>query len=106
VILVPLFACTALAAQTAAPSVPLEEPPAPQEGRKNQRVDRIHVEDTGVVIEEIRYGGQTQSIKVKPKSNMPAYEFQPTDLARSRPADSREGLGAATSQRVWNIFDF
>ena len=101
-ILVPLLAWTALAAQTALP--PQTSPPA--EGRKNQRVERIHHEDAGATIDELRYGGQTQSITVQPKADVPQYEIQPTDMARSRPGDHRDGLSSATGQRVWNVFKF
>jgi hypothetical protein len=90
------MACAAVAAQTA----------PPLEGRKNQKVEQIRVEDDAVVIEEIRYAGQTQSVTVKPKANMPEYEIQPTDMARSRPGDHRDGLSSATGQRVWNILKF
>ncbi len=101
-ILVPLLAWTALAAQTALPP----QTPAPAEGRKNQRVERIHHEDAGATIDELRYGGQTQSITVQPKADVPQYEIQPTDMARSRPGDHRDGLSSATGQRVWNVFKF
>jgi hypothetical protein len=102
ILLAPLLAWTALAAQT----VPAPQSPAPVEGRKNQRIERIHVEDGGARIDELRYGGQTQSIVVQPKADVPEYEIQPTDLARSRPADHRDGLSNATGQRVWNLFRF
>ncbi len=101
-ILIPLLALTAVAAQT----VPPPQAPAPAEGRKNQRIERIHHEDKGVRIDELRYGGQTQSIVVQPKADVPEYEIQPTDLARSRPADHRDGMSSATGQRVWNLFRF
>ena len=104
-LLLTLLAWTALAAQTVPPA-PLVQEPQPLEGRKNQRVQRIHVEDEGASIDEMRYGGQTQSITVKPKANVPEYEIQPTDLARSRPADHRNGMSSATGQRVWNVFRF
>jgi starvation-inducible outer membrane lipoprotein len=105
-LLLPLLACTALSAQTQPAAAPLVQEPPPAEGRKNQRVERIHVEDTAVVIDEVRYGGQTQSITVQPKANVPEYEIQPTDLGRSRPADNRDGMSSATGQRVWNVFKF
>ena len=105
-LLVPLLAWTAVCAQTAAPSAPLVQDSPPLEARKNQRVERIHIEDAGVQIDEVRYGGQTQSITVQPKANVPEYEIQPTDLARSRPADHRGGMSSATGQRVWNVFRF
>lgn len=75
------------------------------EPRKNQKIERIRVEDAGNRIDEVRVGGQTQSITVQPKAGVPAYEVPPGDMARSRPADSREGF-AGKSQRVWNLFNF
>jgi hypothetical protein len=112
-LLAPLLAWTALAAQTvpapqstASQSTTPAESPAAAEGRKNQRIERIHVEDGGARIDELRYGGQTQSIVVQPKADVPEYEIQPTDLARSRPADHRDGLSSARGQRVWNLFRF
>jgi starvation-inducible outer membrane lipoprotein len=104
-LIAPLLACTALAAQTV-PAPPLVQESQATEGRKNQKVQRIRVEDAGAVIDEVRYGGQTQSITVQPKANVPEYEIQPTDLARSRPADHRDGMSSATGQRVWNVFKF
>jgi hypothetical protein len=101
-LLAPILAWTVVAAQT----VPPPPTSAPAEGRKNQRVERIHHEDAGVRIDELRYGGQTQSIVVQPKAIVPEYEIQPTDLARSRPADHRDGMSSATGQRVWNLFRF
>jgi hypothetical protein len=101
-LLVPLLAWAAVAAQT----VPPAQPSAPADARKNQRVERIHIEDGGARIDELRYGGQTQSIVVQPKADVPEYEIQPTDLARSRPADKRDGMSSATGQRVWNLFRF
>ena len=75
------------------------------EPRKNQKIERLRAEDDGAIIEELRVGGQTQQVTVQPKANVPPYEMQPSDMARTRPADSREGL-AGRSQRVWNIFGF
>ena len=101
------LASTAALAQTpAAPPAPLVQDAPALEGRKNQKVENIHVEDSRVSIDEVRYGGQTQSITVHPKDQMPEYEIQPTDLARSRPADHRDGMSSATGQRVWNLFKF
>jgi hypothetical protein len=95
----------AAAATTALAQAPLErEPVGP--GRKNQKVEHIRHEDAGNVIEEVRVGGQAQSVTVQPKgSGMPAYEMQPSDLARTRPADRREGSVGGT-QRVWNFLNF
>ena len=102
-LLLALAAWTAASAQTAPPLVQTEEHADP---RHNQKIQRIRVEDDGARIDELRVGGQTQSITVQPKAGVPEYEFQPTDLARSRPADNRDGLSSPSSQRVWNIFKF
>ena len=104
-LLVPFLACTALAAQTV-PAPPLVQESQQTEGRKNQKVERIRIEDGGTRIDEVRYGGQTQSIVVQPKADVPEYEMQPTDLSRSRPADHRDGMSNATGARVWNLFKF
>jgi hypothetical protein len=93
-------------AAVAADALPPPDGTEVLDGRKNQRIERIHVEDNGASIDELRVGGQTQDVKVKPKNGAPEYEIQPTDLARSRPADNRDGLGSATGQRVWNILHF
>ena len=96
-------AWTAVSAQTAPPLVQEQQQADP---KRNQKIERIRVEDDANKIDELRVGGQTQSITVQPKSGLPEYEFQPTDLARSRPGDNRDGLSSPSSQRVWNIFKF
>jgi hypothetical protein len=73
--------------------------------RKNQKIERIHVEDAGNTIDELRVGGQTQNITVQPKAAVPSYEIQTGDLAHSRPADGRDGF-AERKPRVWNVFGF
>jgi hypothetical protein len=104
-LLAPFLAWTALAAQTP-PAAPLVRESQQIEGRKNQKVERIHVEDKGVRIDEVRYGGQAQSIVVQPKGDMPEYEIQPSNLSRTRPADHRDGMSNATGTRVWNFLKF
>ncbi len=79
------LACTPLQAQTP----PSAAVPAPLEGRKNQKVERIRVEDGATLIDEVRYAGQTQSITVQPKGGARAYEVQP-----------------GSGQRVWNVLNF
>ena len=59
--------------------------PEPLSGRSNQRTERIQIEDAGSRVDELRVGGQTQNISVQPKTgNLPAYEVQSPDGARSR----------------------
>jgi hypothetical protein len=79
-----------------------EQPP----GRLNQRTERIQLEDAGSRVDEVRVGGQTQSISVQPKSSdMPSYEVQSPDGARSR-AGARNGAETTTAPRVWNVLKF
>ena len=75
-------------------------------GRANQRTERIQVEDAGSRVDELRVGGQTQTISVQPKTgNMPGYEVQSPDGARSR-AGSNSGAETTTAPRVWNVLKF
>jgi len=72
--------------------------------RLNQRTERIQVEDAGSRVDELRIGGQTQSITVQPKTgNAPEYEVQPSDGVRNRP---RNGAETVTGPRVWNVMKF
>lgn len=59
------------------------------DGRRNQKIERIRLEDSGSVIDEVRYGGRTQSISVQPKAAVPRYEVEPV-----------------TGQRFWNVLNF
>jgi hypothetical protein len=79
--------------------------PEPLDPKKNQKIERIVVEDAGSRVDELRVGGETKSITVQPKAAVPAYEMLPNDLARTRPADRRDGMSSGT-QRVWNVLGF
>lgn len=103
-ILPPLLAVLLPLSVLAQAQAPLQREPA-GEPRKNQKIERIHVEDNGNKIDEVRVGGQTQSVTVQPKANVPPYELQPSDLARSRPDDTRDGT-VGKKQRVWNVLGF
>ncbi len=97
------LACMA-AAQTPA-AVPA--PPESLEGRQNQKIERIRHDDAGSRIDEVRVGGQTQSIPVQPKvEGLPAYDVQPASMLRGRPRDPREGLDNTGGQRSWNVLRF
>jgi hypothetical protein len=99
-VLVPLL----LAAAGVHAQAPIEREPA-GDPRRNQKVELIRVEDNANRIDEVRVGGQTQSVTVQPKAGAPAYQLQPDDMARSRPSESREGF-SGRKQRVWNVFGF
>lgn len=102
-----LLAAPVFAQQPAAgnaPAQPAEQAAAQPTDKNNQKAEYIRVEDAGSRIDEVRIGGQTQSIHVQPKvGSMPGYEVKPTDGARSRP----DGFGDTQSKkRVWNIGNF
>ena len=100
-----LFAVSSLClAQTpAAPASATQTAPAT---RPDQVIQRIRIEDAGSRIDEVRVGGQTQSITVQPKTgtNVPAYEIKPSDNARGAAPSSSNGDTAGS--RVWNVLKF
>ncbi len=79
---------------------------APPTGRPDQRIERIHVEDAGAKIDELRVGGETQRITVQPKSGLPAYEILPSDGKNSPPGLTREGAPRGNGERVWKVLSF
>lgn len=95
-----LVACAASQATAADPAAANAA-----DGRRNQQIERIRIEDAGSRVDELRVGGETRSIAVQPKNGLPAYEMQPTDGARARVFD-RDGLSSTTAQRVWNVLKF
>jgi hypothetical protein len=102
--------CAPALAQTAAPAparAPVLEPATnPTSSRPDPAIQRIRVEDAGSRIDEVRVGGETQSITVQPKANVPAYEVQPTDGTKGGgTAPSTSGAGSA-GKRVWNVLKF
>ena len=79
--------------------------PTPGDGRPGQRIERIHVEDAGGAVDEVRYGGQTQSIQVRPKADVPSYEILPEAGPHQR-TPARDGVPGGAGQRVWNVHKF
>ena len=80
-----------------APGTARATDPAIEPSRSNQTIERIRTEDGGSRIDELRVGGQTQSIVVQPKGDMPAYEIKPADV---RGSPSQGGA------RMWNFLRF
>ncbi|GAA4348114.1 hypothetical protein GCM10023165_33640 [Variovorax defluvii] len=100
----------ALAAPLAAVHAQSAPPPdagqaAPESPRRNQKIEYIHVEDAGARVDEVRYGGQTQSITVQPKANVPSYEVLPNYGGRDRQGQGETG-GNGNGPRVWNVLKF
>jgi hypothetical protein len=96
-----LAACSCLALPALAQTAPAA---APQQdtARPSPRVERITHEDKLSRIEELRVGGQTQSIEVQPKNGAPAYNITPqrsTDASGNGP-NQRSGNAGKSSWRV------
>lgn len=64
--------------------------------RPERAIERLRTQDAGSRIDELRVGGETQSISVQPAGNAPAYEVRPANSA------GQEGAGA----RFWNVLKF
>lgn len=104
-------ATVSMAQTSASPAAPAAVTPAPDaappaQGRPDKAGQRIRTEDAGVRIDELRVGGETQSITVQPKTgiNVPAYEVRPSDTAKSSsPSSSSSDTNGA---RVWNVLKF
>ena len=99
-----LLTCFACACAAAAQTLPPVQDSPPLDPKKNQKIERIHVEDNAVAIDEVRYAGQTESVTVQPKDGLPAYEIQPPTQSRQGTSDARRGTAAG--DRVWSVFSF
>ena len=97
-------------AQTAPPASPDGRDALPKQeqgkGRIEQKIEHIHVEDSGARVDEVRYGGQTQSITVQPKANVPAYEVLPANNYGRSPQGQAETGSGGNGPRVWNVLKF
>ena len=64
-------------------------------------------EDNNATVDELRVGGQTQSITVKPNSSAPAYQVMPngavSTLNQGQPPVKSD---SETSRVWWNVFKF
>ncbi|MDD2918359.1 hypothetical protein [Rhodoferax sp.] len=78
---------TPIATTPASPASATVQPDTPSKAQP--RVEHIQVEDSGARIDEVRVGGETQSISVQPKNNMPAYQVAPK-----------------TGERTWKVLGF
>ncbi len=85
-------------AQAPAPQSNTASTPAAS-SRPERAVERLRTQDAGSRIDELRVGGETQSITVQPAGNAPAYEVRPADASRST---GQDGAGA----RFWNVLKF
>lgn len=102
----------AVFAQNPQPPAPVpaqdqQQDPDKAAGRQNQKIERIHVEDSGATIDELRVGGQTRDITVKPKNSAPAYQVMPNAEDRGRSQGQSDSSASDGGSRVWwNVFKF
>ena len=76
------------------------------DSRRDQRIERIRIEDAGSRIDELRVGGETQSIVVSPKGGMPSYDIIPGSANRKLARGERGHSGVAGGTRVWKVLGF
>lgn len=93
--ILPLFLLGLSPVWAAAPAAPID-----------QRIQRIEVQDADVHINELRVGGETQTITVQPTNGLPAYEVVPANGARNRAIDGRDGGQGSVGTRTWKLFNF
>lgn len=98
-VLAPLFNAQA---QTPPAAPPADAAPAPAASARD-RIERITHEDGLSRIDELRVGGQTQSIEVQPKNGAPAYQITTEPgvaLSNRDVAGQRTGTAGRSSWRV------
>jgi hypothetical protein len=90
IVLFVLLACAAAHAQAPLPAGGAQPVVRDNQaaGRTSQRIERVRIEDAGARVDELRYGGETQSIIVQPKTDLPEYQVR------------------SDGARVWNVFKF
>ena len=74
--------------------------------RPEPSIQRIRTEDAGARIDEVRVGGETQSITVQPKANVPSYEVLPSDATKGGGTEPSTSGAGSTGKRVWNVLKF
>ena len=77
---------------------------APAADKIDQRIEKIHHEDAGSRIDELRVGGETKSITVQPKGNVPPYELG-TEGGNQSPSASKPESGKGGSPG-WKVKEF
>lgn len=67
---------------------------------------RIHQQDRGSTIDELRVGSQTQEINVQPAGRAPAYQVRPNNNNTMRSKSGAHSSDGANGPRVWNVIKF
>lgn len=80
--------------------------PAAQPAKPAAPTVRIHKQDAGSSIEELRVGSQTQEINVKPAGRAPAYQVRPNNNNTMRSRSGAHSSDGTNGPRVWNVIKF
>ena len=96
----PLAVQAATTAASTAPALASSDDTASPE----RKVEHIQHQDQSVTIDELRVGGQTQSIEVKPSNDkLRPYQVQP-DKADAGISD--KSTSKSLTNRSWKLFNF
>ncbi|MEN9844634.1 MAG: hypothetical protein RLZZ612_2463 [Pseudomonadota bacterium] len=75
----------------------------------NPRVERLHHEDSGSKVDELRVGGLTRRIEVQTKVGADSsYQIEPsnTPAGAASPASERSGASGNAGRSSWRLFQF
>ncbi len=74
---------------------------------KNQKIERLHTQDNNASIDEVRVGGQAQSITVTPNnSKAPPYQVMPNDAEKSQGQGKPDSAPTGGDRVWWNVHKF
>lgn len=94
-----VFVCTPVWAQDAAPVAK----------EINPRIERLHHEDGGSKVDELRVGGLTRRIEVQTKVGAgSSYQIEPlnTPAGAASSASERTGGSGSAGRSSWRVFQF
>ena len=82
-----------------------DAPRSPATSAPGDRIERITNEDALTRIQELRVGGQTQSIDVAPKNGAPAYQIAPQP-AGALPGETGGKPTGNAGRSSWRLLNF
>ena len=97
-------ASTTVAPPSANTGEALVQTPATLPG--DQLIEHIEVQDKGVRIDELREGGQTKRVQVKPQNGAPAYDVPPQNSDQQALQSGTQPSGTGLGPRVWTFLNF
>ncbi len=108
-VLLPVLLGTLLALPVHAQTTPVapaaDAPRAPATSAPGDRIERITNEDALTRIQELRVGGQTQTIDITPKNGAPAYQIAPQP-AGALPGETGGKPTGNAGRSSWRLLNF